>query len=85
MPANNAARNEWFWFNVPEMAAAGGVPNAVPYYIEAGPAPNPGGFPIGGQTLVQLPSNHLGYALTWFALAVALAVIYVASQRRPRA
>lgn len=80
MPANDAARNEWFWYDLPAMEAASGVPNAAPFYIEAGPSPNPGGFPIGGQTLVQLPSNHLGYALTWYALAIALAVIYVVSQ-----
>lgn len=82
MPTNDVARNEWFWYDLPAMAAASGAPNMAPFYIEAGAAPNPGGFPIGGQTLVQLPSNHLGYALTWYALAIALAVIYFLSQRR---
>jgi surfeit locus 1 family protein len=85
MPANSAERNEWFWFDLPAMAQAAGVPDAARFYIEAGPQPNPGGFPIGGQTQVQLPSNHLGYALTWYALAVALVAIYIASQRAPRA
>jgi surfeit locus 1 family protein len=84
MPDNDAARNEWFWFDLPAMKSSAGVPDAAPFYIEAGPAPNPGGFPIGGQTIVQLPSNHLQYAITWFALAIALAAIYVASQRAPR-
>lgn len=33
---------------------------------------------------VDLPDNHLQYALTWFALAAALAAIYLLSQtRRP--
>jgi surfeit locus 1 family protein len=84
MPANDVARNEWFWFDLPAMKQAAGVPDAASFYIEAGPAPNPGGFPIGGQTIFQLPSNHLQYAITWFALAIALAVIYVVSQRAPR-
>jgi surfeit locus 1 family protein len=84
MPDNDAARNEWFWFDLPAMRQAAGVPDAAPFYVEAGPAPNPGGFPIGGQTIAQLPSNHLQYALTWFALAIALAAIYVVSQRAPR-
>lgn len=83
MPDNDAARNEWFWFDLPAMKQAAGVPEAAPFYIEAGPAPNPGGFPIGGQTITQLPSNHLQYALTWFALAIALGAIYVVSQRAP--
>jgi surfeit locus 1 family protein len=84
MPDNDAARNEWFWFDLPAMRQAAGVSDAAPFYVEAGPAPNPGGFPIGGQTIAQLPSNHLQYALTWFALAIALAVIYVVSQRAPK-
>jgi surfeit locus 1 family protein len=83
MPANDAAKNEWFWFDLPAMKQAAGVPDAAPFYIEAGTASNPGGFPIGGQTIVELPSNHLQYALTWYALAIALAVIYIVSQRAP--
>jgi len=83
MPNNDAARNEWFWFDLAAMAQAAGVPDAARFYIEAGPQPNPGGFPIGGQTIVELPNNHLQYALTWYALAIALAAIYIVSQRRP--
>lgn len=85
MPDNDAVRNEWFWFDLPAMAQAAGVSDAAPFYIEAGPAPNPGGFPIGGQTILQLPNNHLQYALTWYALAIALAAIYILSQRARQA
>ena len=46
-------------------------------YLDAGPAENPGGLPKGGQTRIELPNDHLTYALTWFALALSLAVIYV--------
>jgi surfeit locus 1 family protein len=81
MPTNSAERNEWFWFDLPAMKQAASIPDAAPFYIEAGPAPNPGGFPVGGQTLIALPNNHLQYALTWYALAIALGVIYVVSQR----
>ena len=45
-------------------------------YLEADAMPNPGGFPIGGQTRIDLPNDHLQYAITWYALAVALMVIY---------
>ena len=83
MPTNSVERNEWFWFDLPTMRQAAGVPDAASFYIEAGPAPNPGGFPVGGQTLLALPNNHLQYALTWYALAIALGVIYVVSQRSP--
>ena len=74
----------WFWFDLPAMKPRPQCPTPPPFYIEAGPAPNPGGFPIGGQTIFQLPSDHLQYAITWFALAVALAVIYFVLQRAPK-
>ena len=52
------------------------------FFVEAGPAKNPGGFPIGGQTRITLPNDHLQYAITWFSLAVALMVIYVLYHRQ---
>lgn len=82
MPDNDPARNQWFWFDLPRMAAAAGLSDVAPYYIEAANTPNPGGYPIGGQTMVELPSNHLEYAITWFSLALALAVIYVVWHRQ---
>jgi surfeit locus 1 family protein len=83
MPDNEPAKNGWFWFDLPAMAAAAGVPDALPVYVEAALEPrNPGGYPLGGQTQAQLPRPHLQYAFTWFCLALALAAIYVISQRR---
>ncbi|HTO82060.1 MAG TPA: SURF1 family protein [Methylomirabilota bacterium] len=78
-PDNEPARNIWFWSDLPAMAAHAGIPaeKLVPVFLEAGPAPNPGGLPIGGQTHINLPNDHLQYAIIWFALAVGLAAIYV--------
>jgi surfeit locus 1 family protein len=60
-----------------------GLAQALPVYVEAAAEPrNPGGWPLGGQTQVELPRPHLQYAFTWFALAIALGAIYVISQRR---
>ncbi len=82
-PDNDQVNNYWFWLDLPAMAAFAGV-DALPIVIEAGPAPNPGGLPIGKEMGVNLTNDHLGYALTWYVLAVALAVIYVLSQRSAR-
>ncbi|MDO8534518.1 MAG: SURF1 family cytochrome oxidase biogenesis protein, partial [Xanthobacteraceae bacterium] len=38
--------------------------------------PNPGGLPQVGETLLVFPNNHLGYALTWYGLAAALAGVF---------
>jgi surfeit locus 1 family protein len=82
MPDNDVAGNHWFWFDLPAMSSKAGLPAPAPFYLEADAAPNPGIFPMGGQTQIQLPSNHLQYAITWYALAVAFLVIYVAWHRR---
>jgi surfeit locus 1 family protein len=75
-PANDPAANLWFYPDLAGMAAAAGLTRVRPVFVEAGPAPNPGGLPIGGQTQADLPNDHLQYAITWYSLAAALAVIY---------
>ena len=75
-PANRVATNDWYSIDLPAMASVAGVPGFWPIVLNADATPNPGGYPVGGQTVVTLTNNHLGYALTWFALALALLVIY---------
>ncbi len=78
VPDNQPTDNLWFWFDLPAMARAVGVESdsLAPVVVDAvRPAP-PSGLPVPGQTRVDLPQNHLGYALTWFGLALALVVVY---------
>lgn len=82
-PDNDAATNQWFWIDVPAMAQRAGI-TFQSVYVEAGAAPTAGGVPIGGQTRIALRNNHLGYAITWYALAVALAAIYTIYHWRRR-
>jgi len=79
VPDNVPDANMWFWMELAAMA-----PDALPYYVDAGPAPNPGGWPKGGVTRLFLPNDHLQYAITWYALAVVLAVIYFVYHRQNR-
>ncbi len=67
-PAPDLARRIWYAASFPERA-----------YIEAGDAPNPGGWPRGRspqELLASIPNRHAEYALTWFGLALVLAMIY---------
>lgn len=80
-PENEPDKNFWFYVDLPAMAEFAGVEANTTYYLEASAEPNPGGMPIGGQTRVNLPNDHLHYALTWFSLAVTLMVIYVLFHR----
>lgn len=85
VPDNRCDINYWFWVDVPAMAKCGGLAGVLPFYVDAGPAPNPGGWPKGGVTRTELRNEHLQYAITWFTLAVALVVVYVLyhRQRKP--
>ena len=82
LPDNRADLNEWFWIDLPAMAAADKLGHVASFYIDADATPNPGGWPRGGVTPLALPNNHRQYALTWFSLAVAMIVIYVLHHRR---
>ena len=83
VPDNRPDLNFFFWVDLPAMAKLAALPNTeTRYFVEAGPALNPGGFPIGGQTRINLPNDHLQYAITWFCLAIALSVIYVLYHRQ---
>ena len=84
-PPNSPDKNSWFSIDLSAMATAAGVGNALPFYVDADASPNPGGWPLGGQTITELPNDHLQYAITWYALAAALVVVYIRfAQRRLR-
>jgi surfeit locus 1 family protein len=76
-PENDPARNRWFWRDVAGMTA--GLPadqaaRAAPFVVEAEAQAVPGGWPRGGVTRLVLPNRHLEYALTWYGLALTLAI-----------
>ena len=82
VPDNRPDLNYWFWVDLPAMEEAAGLSNVAPFYIDADATPNPGGWPKGGVTPIDLPNDHLQYAITWFALAVAAVAVYVVWRRQ---
>ena len=75
-PSDEPARNLWFSRDPQAIAAAKELGPVAPFYVEEeSPAP-PGGLPQPGKLVVELPDNHLQYALTWYGLAIALAVSF---------
>ncbi|PGH58516.1 Surfeit locus 1 family protein [Azospirillum palustre] len=87
--SNDPAAGRWYSRDVAAIAAATGLEQDAPYFIDADSTRNPGGWPVGGLTVVSFPNSHLGYALTWFALDLMLigAVLFVvrSEMRRRRA
>jgi surfeit locus 1 family protein len=70
--ANDPAAGRWYSRDVAAIAAARGLSDVAPFFIDADATPNPGGWPVGGLTVIAFPNNHLVYALTWFGLALML-------------
>ena len=78
MPENRPERGEWFTRDVAAMAQAGGLDRVAPFWIDADAVPNSTGWPRPGQTRLAIPNNHLGYALTWFGIALTLVGVFAA-------
>src|SRR5262245_8615936 len=80
-PDNEPEANRWFWRDADALARSmfpGEAVRVAPFFLEAERGETPGGWPEGGPTRLDLPNNHLQYAVTWFLLAAALLGAYVA-------
>ena len=78
-------RIEWVRDPVRLAAMADITGPVFPFTIDA-PAGEAGALPQGGETVVEFPNNHLGYAFTWFGFALltpALLAYWVFRQLRP--
>lgn len=84
VPPDEPARNAWFTRDPGSIAAAKGLSRVAPFVLEADRTPVPGGLPVGGNTRISFPDNHLQYAVTWFSLALGLIVVFVVWVRQQR-
>lgn len=83
MPRNDPVKGNWYSVDLTAMAGMAKVGVFLPYILEAGDVVNEGGYPIGGQTRMNLPNDHFSYAVTWYSFAAILLIIYgVSSFRR---
>ncbi len=82
-PDNRPGDGVWHYIDITAMAARAGLSEVRDFVVVAGPAANPGGLPIGTSFTVEVVNNHLQYAVTWYALAVVLAAIYLIYHQRP--
>jgi len=70
---NDPANQRWYSRDVQAIAAARGLGQVAPYFIDADANPaQEAGQPIGGLTVIAFNDNHLVYALTWYALALMI-------------
>lgn len=82
---NRPRQERWYSRDVPAIAERRGLRQVAPFFIDADAAPNPGGFPVGGLTVIRFRNTHLIYALTWFALAgLCLTGLFLISRGKPK-
>lgn len=74
--ANSAERNEWHWFDAAAIAGAVGASDLDTRFIIT---PYAGVPAFLSRTP---PETHIGYAVTWFGMAVAFLVIYAVFHAR---
>lgn len=77
---NDPTRNNWYTRDVAAIAAARGLKDVAPYFVDADAAAGGGArWPAGGKTVIQFPNNHLSYLITWYLLAlmVLAGAVYV--------
>lgn len=67
--SNDPGADRWYSRDTGAMAAARGLGPVAPIFIDADATPQPGGWPVGGLTVIRFRNTHLVYALTWFTLA----------------
>jgi surfeit locus 1 family protein len=75
--ANDPKADRWYSRDVAAIARARSLSRPLPFFLDADAAPNSGGYPVGGLTVIAFRNSHFVYALTWFALS-ALSLVGVA-------
>ena len=69
-------RDLWFVRDHRAIAAAKGVGRGCAVLVELEAPQPPGGLPRAGALKVSLRNEHLQYAITWYGLAVVVAVMF---------
>ena len=75
-PTDEPSRGLWYTRDPPAIARHFAIAGTADFSIDADDAPNPGGWPKGGTTVVVIKNDHLSYAATWFGLAATLLAVF---------
>jgi surfeit locus 1 family protein len=83
-PADDPSHRLWFVRDPAVLSAAAGleVARTAPYTVDASvDLTPPEGLPQAGETRLTYPNDHLGYAVTWYGLAVACVAVFAVFAR----
>jgi len=71
-PKNNLLGNEWYYINLDEISTYFNISLNNFYIIEENNLNDK--YPVGSQFIINIPNDHLQYAITWFSLAIVLSI-----------
>lgn len=74
-PDNHPEQNLWFYEDIAAMSQAAGK-ELLPMIVEASGERQKDVFPIPSDGKVLLRNDHLGYAITWFSLALVGVIMF---------
>ena len=89
-PDNVADKKAWYYLDLEAMqdVIAADRPEIgkkmLPFYMISMEKPHRDEFPKPIDVMTMVKNNHFGYALTWFSLAIALAIMYIFYLRNNR-
>jgi len=76
-PPADPKKSVFYVRDIPAIASALGVSDAVPLMLAEDQSAPKGIYPEGGHTRLTFRNEHLQYAITWFSLAFVLLVMYL--------
>jgi surfeit locus 1 family protein len=79
---DDASKRRFFTLDPAPIAASLGIAHAAPFTLVVMGDVTPGVFPQPATALPRPPNDHLNYALTWFGLALSLAVVFAVYVRK---
>ena len=80
-PPDDPGRNLWFARDPVAMASAKKLGAVAPFYVEQEAPVPPGGLPSPARMRINLPNDHLQYAITWYGLAAGLVAVFLVFAR----
>jgi cytochrome oxidase assembly protein ShyY1 len=83
-PAENPGKRLWFTRDHLAMAHRFGWGQVAPFYVDLEKPVPQTGIPKPGPLDVHLRDEHMQYAITWFSLAIAVAIAFIVWWRRQR-
>lgn len=79
-PKNNVRQNKWYVRDLSELYGSlnASAVKPLPFMIDQKRVGTSGEWPLPGVTKVKFTDKHLGYALTWYGLAMTLIGVFAA-------